>query len=597
MKPEKTSWKKFNRLRFSKKSLNRHVKKIEKGTVRHANKFVTSRLDRLSGVRRNISMWIVLIVLLVLASALQWGSFRDSYTDIAHGSGGAYSEGVLGPVETLNPLFAKSSAEKSAARLLFSSLYQYDETGHLKGDLAKDVKINDQETEYVVNLKEGLKWSDGSELNADDVVFTVNLIKNPQVSSITGWDSVNVEKIDNLAVKFTLSATYAPFAHSLTFPVLPRHVLEKIPVSDIREGVYSSSPSVTSGPFALRLVQDSVNDGTKKIIHMTANPYYHGGLAKLERFQLYVYPNKDDIAKALRTNEIIGTPELVYNSLDDQIKNRYVSSSYSINDAVYALLNSRSQVLSSQAVRRALAYSINSAEVRQELDLSTKELNGPVLENHIDGKMSSIPKKDTKKAKQLLEDEGWKLNGNKRSKNGQDLKLSIVALKGSEYEEISNILAKTWKEDLNIETEVRIVDQTDTAQNILTSVLKPRNFDVLIYELVIGGDPDVYAYWHSSQTTPTGHNFANYSNIVADDALESGRGKATPVQRSNRYKLFVQRWQADMPAIPLYQPRLDYIQLESVQTIDKNTEFVYPTDRYANVIYWSVQRERVYKTP
>ena len=120
---------------------------------------------------------------------------------------------------------------------------------------------------------------------------------------------------------------------------------------------------------------------------------------------------------------------------------------------------------------------------------------------------------------------------------------------------------------------------------------------MLIYELVIGGDPDVYAYWHSSQTTPTGHNFANYSNIVADDALESGRGKATPVQRSNRYKLFVQRWQADMPAIPLYQPRLDYIQLESVQTIDKNTEFVYPTDRYANVIYWSVQRERVYKTP
>ena len=144
---------------------------------------------------------------------------------------------------------------------------------------------------------------------------------------------------------------------------------------------------------------------------------------------------------------------------------------------------------------------------------------------------------------------------------------------------------------------MRIVDQTDNAQNVFSSVLQPRNFDVLVYELELGGDPDVYTYWHSSHATTRRLNFANYSNVIADDALESARGRATAKQRADRYKIFVQRWHADTPALALYQPKIDYIQLKSARTIDPDTTLVYPTDRYANVIYWAIQRQQVYKTP
>ena len=256
-----------------------------------------SRLDRLSGVRRHVLSWLVLVMLLVSLSATQWIVFRDNYSFRAPAAGGTYSEGVLGPLATLNPLYARSNAEKSAARLLFASLYNYDTTGHLKGDMVDRLTISQDEMNYTVTLKRGLKWSDGVPITAKDVVFTVSLLQNPNTNSeITGWQLAKATALDDQTVRFTLAAPYAPFMHALTFPVLPQHSLADVHPSELRQHKYSQSP-VTSGPFALRLVQNAAADGTKKIVHLVANTYYHAGTPKLERFQLYVYPSRDDIVK------------------------------------------------------------------------------------------------------------------------------------------------------------------------------------------------------------------------------------------------------------------------------------------------------------
>lgn len=150
---------------------------------------------------------------------------------------------------------------------------------------------------------------------------------------------------------------------------------------------------------------------------------------------------------------------------------------------------------------------------------------------------------------------------------------------------------------MNIEVDVKVVDPNDTAQNILQTVLQPRNFDVLIYELSLGGDPDVYAYWHSSQATNNGLNFSNYNNAVADDALASGRSKLTAKQRTDRYVRFVAIWQADAPAVALYQPKFDYIHAKTVKALDRSAEVVNPVDRYVDIQYWATEKQSVYKTP
>lgn len=596
MASDKSSWRHFDRLKFSSKHVNKRLQKIEKSSLRHAHRFVTARLNRLSTVRRNVSVWIVLVMLLIGVSAIQWTLSRVGYTQSAYISGGSYSEGVLGPLETLNPIFAQTSAERSAAKLLFASLYQYDTTGSIKKDLAEDMTVNEAETEYTISMKRYAKWSDGRPLTADDVVFTVKLMGNPQVnSSITGWSFFKIQKIDDYTVKFTLPAAYAPFKHTLTFPVLPQHILNSVNPTELREHSFSKSP-VTSGPFSFRLLQNATSDGSKKVVHMIANKNYHNGVAKLERFQLYTYLSTIDIAKSLRTREITGTPELSYQEQSQEVKSLYESESHTINNGVFALYNNNSPYLQSKSVRQALSLSVPTVELRKLLPLSTAELKGPVLDRFL-----SSPAKeqshDVKKAQELLDSSGWTVVNDVRQKDGKKMSLRVVALKKTNYETIANKLAEVWKNQLQIEVEVKMMDTGDVSQDVLQTVLKPRNFEVLVYELGLGGDPDPYGFWHSSRMTGDGLNFANYNNPIANDALSSGRSKLLEKQRTARYDKFTAIWQEDAPALPLYQPKIDYIHLRSSRALNSNVELVNATDRYADILYWAVSKDHVYKTP
>lgn len=587
---------KLDRSTISYGETKRRVRRFSKNTTRHVRRFVSSRIGRLEAVRRMVFGWIALIIILTGVSLSQWAGFRGAYMTDAP-AGGVFSEGVLGPLDTLNPLFARSSAEKSAARLLFSSLYSYDSTGSIKSDLAQSVAISEDEAEYTIKLRSGAVWSDGAPITAQDVIFTVGLLKNPDTKSdIAGWEAFQVEAVDNSTIKFVLPGPYSPFLHSLTFPILPKHILGDIKPAELREHDFSQTP-VSSGPFVFRLMQSVSGSGGGKSLHMVANPRYIHGEPRLKRFQLNVYESRELIEKALKTSEIMATPELTYRGLPKAMQKTLSSQSYSINDGVFAIFNVRDGVLKSERIRQAMALSVDRGSLRAKIAQFTAPLEGPILDGQIALAMPGFLEQDIKKAQRLLDEEGWTVSGAVRKKEGQPLSISMVALQGSGFDQITDELAKTWREQLKIKVEVQIVDPQDSSQSVLQTVLQPRNFDVLVYELVLGGDPDAYAYWHSSQAKPTGLNFANYANAVVDDALSGGRTKRSEKYRVDRYKSFIRRWMADVPAIPLYQSGIDYITTTSVRASSADLRLVNATDRFADVIYWSILTKSVYKTP
>lgn len=578
-------------------TLSKKLSKIGKSTTKHTDRFLVQRLDRLKQVKRPVIGWSLLVTIVITVSILQWMTLKGALMTQSYTKGGAYSEGVLGPLESLNPIFARSNAEESAARLLFASLYQYDGTGHLKGDLARGMQINDNETEYTVTLKDNLKWSDGTYITADDILFTTSLLRNPDTKSdIAGWSSVNVEKLSDKSVKFILAAPYAPFEHALTFPVLPQHILSGVSPANLKEHTFNMNP-ISSGPFKVQLVQNVANNNNRKIVHMEANQNYHKGVAKLDRFKLYVYPSTSDVLNGLKASEIIATPELDEYMLPDSVEKKYTSVSSPINNGVFALFNTRSEKLGSQNIRKALSLSIDRDSLRQSLPQESLDLSGPLVNGLVSGDLAGSSGVDIEEAKKLLDSEGWSLVDGARSVNGAPVSLSVVAMKDSKYEEVAKRIIDIWQNELGIKAELRVVDPSDVSQNVLQAVLRPRDFDVLIYELALGGDPDVYAYWHSSQATADGLNFSNYSNVVADDALASGRSVISRKLRNDRYVAFVKRWQSDVPAIPLYQPEIEYIRLNSASALTDGSVLISPADRYANVIYWTVERSSVYKTP
>lgn len=588
------------RMKLTKKDFSRHVRRAEGATVRHAHKFIVGRWDNIREIRRHIIVWLVGVALLIALVGVQMIWLQRNYVTSAPVGGGVYAEAVNGPAETLNPLYAVSTAETATSKLLFSSLFDYDTTGHLRGDLANSITMDQNQLDYTVRLKPNVKWHDGETVGVNDVLFTINLMKNPATRAVTSlraaWENITITPLGKDAIKFTLPNPNAAFPHALTFSVLPEHVLKEVQPNMLRENTFSTQP-VGSGPFEIRRLQLVNQAEGRKIIHMSAFNDYYKGPPKLNRFQLHVYGSTNTILGALRTHEVNAAADIDSFDISQIDQSHYQVLAKPVNSGVYALLNTTAPLLQEKPVRQALQAATNTTALRQKLGGDRRAMPLPFAEGQLQaGDIPSAPAYDTKKAASLLEEAGWKLqNGGTREKNGQPLKLRLVTVTEEAYERTIQEIASQWRK-IGVVADVTIIDPTDITQDF-TQTLKARDYDVLVNRLIIGADPDVYAYWHSSQANELGKNYSNYSNSISDTALSGALNNSDPLQRDVRYKAFARQWLADVPAIGLYQANMYYVHSKNSQTIANDEKITSPIDRYGNVLYWTVDKSLVYKTP
>lgn len=590
-------WRKYAKIKIDSKQMSDRARRAEAATVGHAREFVIKRWANIREARRAIIGWLLLVTLLIGSVGLQMLFLSNQYRTEAAAPGGTYAEATLGPIDTLNPLYATTSAEQSAARLIFSSLYRYDTQGGLKGDLARSLSIEDEGKVYFIELSKGVKWHDGQAVTASDVVFTVNTIKDPSSRSYLSptWQGIEAEALNDTTVKFSLPATIAAFQHALTFPVLPKHILGDVPPGTLREHAFSTNP-IGSGPFEFRRLQTANASNNTKVVHMNRYKGYHSGTAKLDRFQLHAYASRDMIVDALKTGEVNGAADLQAAEAAGVDHNRYEVKNLPAFGGVYAIFNTERPALSDRTVRQALRLAVDRSEVRGSIRLPDRALDLPFLPEQVEGELPSAPGYEPERAASMLDKAGWKLDGETRRKKGEELVLDVVTIKGTEYEKVVESLAGQWR-SLGIKVETSIFDAKSAGQDVVQSILQPRAYDVLVYELAIGADPDVYAYWHSSQATQAGRNLANYTSGLADDALISARSRLETDLRGAKYTSFAKQWLNDVPAIGLYQSNYTYVYSGRAETMRPGSILVTSHSRYADVVDWTVDKQTVYKTP
>lgn len=589
---EKPGWKRFE-LKKRSRTLKKHARRIEGVTTRHAHRFLISRWDKVREVRLHIILWMGGVGALIAVVGLQMVWFQQSYVTKAAVSGGTYAEAVKGPIQTLDPLFATSPAELAVSHLLFSSLYAMDTTGHLKGDIATTM-TDDSDKIYTVKMRRDAYWQDGQQLTANDIVYTVGLMKNSAVHSVmlASWQSVDAQKIDDFTVKFTLPAAYAAFPQALTFAILPKHILQTVNPTSLREASFSNAP-IGSGPFTLRLLQTVSQTTGQKIIHLDANKGYYNGHPRLDHLQLDVYNDDSSMGMALKTGEVTGASDIASNVAAGLDAKRYDTVIRPTNDGVYAIFNLSQPALKDTAVRQALQVGTDTAAIRQQIYGHPQALDLPFIPYQVAGANSvTAPKYDAVAAGKLLDSAGWVLKNGVRSKDGTALRLRVVTRKNSDYEAALQVLATQWQK-LGVQVTSEIFDTSDVTQNFTTDVLQQRNYDVLLDELVIGGDPDVFAYWDSKGLL----NFSGYSNQTSDDALTSARTRSDPALRAVKYLAFAKQWLADAPAIGLYQTNYIYVHSKSTQAVQPDETIVSADDHYGSVLYWTALQGTVYKTP
>lgn len=587
---------KIPKMSFSSKDLSKRMKKVEGVTMRHARKFVLKRWSSFRDSRRSIATWVLVAGLLVGAAGIQFWWYQKSYTAEAKATEGTYAEAVIGPVETLNPLFAQSSAEEVASKLLFARLMKYDETGKIGYDLASSMKISDNATEYTVKIRPDAQWSDGVYVRARDVVYTVNLIKNPATrSTMAGWEGVLVSAVDDLTVKFTLPAPYTAFPHALqALPIVPEHSLRDSEPSRMREASFSSKP-VTSGPYTFRLLQSIDPANERKVVHLARNQHYYRGTPLISRIQLHTYSDTESIKRALATSEVNAANDLSVISAKEASNNRYSANVIPVNSGVYALFNTEAEHLKDVKVRSALQIGTDAKAVRDSIAEGIPSLHLPFVDGQVAGDLPKAPVYDKVAAGKLLDEAGWVLSEGLRKKDGVALELSVVTMKNQDFEQALKTLSGQWME-LGVTVKTEVVDPKDVTQNVTQNILQPRRFDVLIYQLSVGADPDVYAYWHSSGSS-NGYNFSNYHNPISDEALLSARASSNPALRNAKYVTFAKQWMRDVPAIGLYQGTVQYVHSNKVRVDALSMVLNTPLDRYNSVLYWSIGERRVFTTP
>lgn len=582
-------WRQKFALKKHSKRLKKHALRIESATIKHAHRFLVGRLDKIRDVRRHIIIWFGGVGLLIAFVGLQVLWFQQSYINEAPVSGGTFAEGLKGPIDTLNPLFAASPAELSSSHLLFSSLYANDTTGKLRGDLATSMK-NDSDKVYTVTIRKDARWHDGEDLKSDDIIYTIDLMKNPAVRSVMGssWQGIEAKKIDDYTLQLSLPAAYAAFPQALTFAVLPKHNLEKVTPSRIRESTFSSEP-VGSGPFRMRLLQTLSQTTGRKIVHMEANRDYYLGAPRLERLQLHAFVDDDSMARALRTGEVSAISDVSGVIAKGFKGSQFDTMNIPVNSGVYALFNLTTPVLKDVNVRKSLLQGTSTADIRKALFGSPRSLHLPFVTGQVSG-TDDIPTPvfNRKQAIQTLESNGWVLKDGVRTKGSERLHLRVVTRRNPDYEIALQQLAGQWRQ-MGVEVDTQVVGASDFTQD----VLRLRNYDVLLDKLVIGGDPDVFAYWHSRGIL----NFTGYGSQISDDTLTSARTKSDPTLRDIKYEAFSRQWLADVPAIGLYQPNLIYIHTKKTHAISSEEVIVTPDDHYAGVRFWTAENARVYKTP
>ena len=101
--------------------------------------------------------------------------------------------------------------------------------------MAKSIKVLPDKKTYIIELRHGLKWSDGKPITADDVYFTWNTIifggfgnTSTRDAMYIGDELPKIEKIDKYTVKFTTPKPFSPFLRQLGVPIAPKHILEPV---------------------------------------------------------------------------------------------------------------------------------------------------------------------------------------------------------------------------------------------------------------------------------------------------------------------------------------------------------------------------------
>jgi len=534
-------------------------------------------------------------------------------------SGGTLTEGIVGIPTLVNPVIAISDADKDLTSLIYSGLTRKDADGNFIPDLAESFTISPDGINYTFIIKKDAKFHNGTKVTADDVIFTIEKIKDPLIKSPRkmGWDGVNISKKDDYTVVFTLAQPYISFIDNTNIGILPSSLWKNTNANE-----FNLSPlnikAVGSGPYKISSIIKN-SDGIPEQYKLERFNNFALGKPLIKNINIISYSNEKDLIKALLNNNIDQAGGISPENIKNIEKKNYTIHTNTLPRFFGIFFNNnKNKIFADINVIKAFNIALN----RQEIVDNILSGYGTIVHNPIPEKILNDPNSDFNNAKIeeaiiILEKAGWikgedgiRTKGGTVSKtitkkvggknvtqtiqvksNTPPIRLSFSLITGDTPElKESVLLIKNQLEKIGAEVDIKKVYETGQ----LNQLIRAREYEALFFGQVINHESDLYSFWHSTQRTDPGLNIAMYNNKKVDNMLESIQKTLNIENRMDKYEDLKEEFNINIPAILIYSPKYLYATSERLNNTNfKNIST--PTDRFSLVYKWSADTDKVWK--
>jgi peptide/nickel transport system substrate-binding protein len=431
---------------------------------------------------------------------------------------GPQEGGVLVIAATGDPTSLHPDADADARNWIVSSqihnaLIELDHDFELVPTLATGYEIAEDGSSYRFELEQGVRFHDGAEFTAEDVVYSYQWYKDPEnaaASSVNYTRMEAAEAVDPHTVVVRMTAADATFLRwGAAKAILPSEYHERVGA-----GPYSASP-IGTGPFRF------ADWARGQSITLEAFDDYFEGRPMIDRITFRVLTDQSARAAALRDGEVDAAFDLqLRDALDLTNLAEFTTFALPGLDLNHFPLNNQHPVLSDRAIRRAMMYALDRDRMIDEIysgaaTPATSHLS-PVLEQWYEPDVPRYPT-DRDRAIEVLEEAGWTVGGDGvREREGTRLSFICTTIAGDERRRRQAEMAREMLADVGIEMQLAESDVPSILEGMRTGEL-----DASLFNWTYGGwngDPDTRSTLHSGAF----NNFHHFHDGRVDARLLNG---------------------------------------------------------------------------
>jgi len=500
---------------------------------------------------------IYLFIILFLLSSCENKTPQTITTDLKNESyepayGDALIVGSIGEPSILIPMLAGDSASHDVAGLIFNGLVKYDTDLSVIGDLAESWDISPDGLVITFHLRKGVKWTDGVEFTAHDVMFGYETIIDEKTPTAYQEDFLQVKKAEILDT-YTFRVTYEkPFAPALTswgnLVVLPKHILEG---KDITKTDFGRNPT------GLGLYKLKKWISGQEII-LSSNRDYFEGRPYIDGYIYKIIPDPATMFLELQAGSIdmMGLSPIQYTKQTDNefFRKNFQKFRYPVFSYTYLGFNLKHPWFQDKRVRQAIAHAIDKNEI---IDVVLFGLGSPATGPYVPNTWPYNPhvktyKFNPEKARQMLKEAGWEDTDGDGilDKDGNKFEFTIRTNMGNKLREKTATIIQWRLRNIGIKVNIEVIEWSA----FINEFIDKRRFEAVLLGWSIGIDPDQYDIWHSTKTREKEFNFVSYNNPEVDELLEKGRRTFDIEERKKAYFRIQEILADELPYIFLYVP-------------------------------------------